>query len=159
MERDPSPGLHLAMQRSRSFRFGVLFRERPPKAAYASPTGGEVRKRIGTAVSVAISTRRANHFLNIGNEFVKPAPEKYFPSHFGKSELEFRRPASITRGGSRLSRTRGGMRWTRECCETGSALACGQAVGAWHPDAGVKFVKQFTGDGGLQARHTGATTE
>src|SRR5271154_3619864 len=33
------------------------------------------------------------------------------------------------------------MRWTRECCETGSALAGGQAVWSWHPDAGVKLVE------------------
>jgi hypothetical protein len=38
-------------------------------------------------------------------------------------------------------------------------LAGGQAVGAWHPDAGVKLAERSAGDGGLQARHTGATTE
>jgi hypothetical protein len=45
--------------------------------------------------------------------FVKPLLQKYIASDFGKSELGFARPASIRRGGSRLSRTRGGMRWTR----------------------------------------------
>jgi hypothetical protein len=45
--------------------------------------------------------------------FVKPLLQKYIASDFGKSELGFARPAPITRGGSRLSRTRGGMRWTR----------------------------------------------
>jgi hypothetical protein len=38
-----SPGSHLSMRHSRSFASASL-RERPPKAAYASPTRGEVKK-------------------------------------------------------------------------------------------------------------------
>jgi hypothetical protein len=45
--------------------------------------------------------------------FVKPLLQKYIAFHFCKSELYRFYPASIRRGGSRLSRTRGGMRWTR----------------------------------------------
>jgi hypothetical protein len=58
-----------------------------------------------------------------------------------------------------------GMRWTqvalaaRKRCPMMAQLASGQAVGAWHPDAGVKLVERSTNDGGLQARHTGATSE
>jgi len=41
IERNPSSGSHLSMQHSRSFG-SACSQERPPKAAYASPTRGEV---------------------------------------------------------------------------------------------------------------------
>ena len=47
-----------------------------------------------------------------------------------------------------------GMRWTQAALaarKRGSMMAQqanGQAVWSWHPDAGVKFVEQSTGDGG-----------
>src|SRR5258707_3969389 len=41
--RNPSPGSHLTMRRSRSFASAFFLKERPPKAAYTSPTGGEVK--------------------------------------------------------------------------------------------------------------------
>ena len=37
--------------------------------------------------------------------------------------------------------------------------AYGKDVWAWHPDAGVKFALRNAGDGGQQARSTGASTE
>jgi hypothetical protein len=43
------------------------------------------------------------------------------------------------RGGSRSSRTRGGMRWTRSLRQTSASVADGEAVWSWRPDAGVKF--------------------
>ena len=36
--------------------------------------------------------------------------------------------------------------------------ADGKDVWAWHPDAGVKFALRNAGDGGQQARSTGAST-
>jgi hypothetical protein len=35
-----------------------------------------------------------------------------------------------------------------KACSTTAQLADGKAVWSWHPDAGVKFAKQFTDDGG-----------
>ena len=51
------------------------------------------------------------------------------------------------RGGSRSSRTCGGMRWTRWRRMTSAVVADGEAVWSRHPDAGVKFAgsKTFRG--------------
>jgi len=46
------------------------------------------------------------------------------------------------RGGSRSSRTRGGMRWTRKPRLTSVVDADGEVVWSWRPDAGVKFVRR-----------------
>ena len=51
------------------------------------------------------------------------------------------------RGGSRSSRTRGGMRWTRWRRMTNAVVADGEAVWSWHPDAGVKFAGSKTSRG------------
>jgi hypothetical protein len=40
------------------------------------------------------------------------------------------------------------MRWTPRNHETSEAEADGKIVWSWHPDAGVKLVDDFTGDGG-----------
>ena len=42
---------------------------------------------------------------------------------------------------------------------TNGVDADGEAVWAWHPDAGVKSARRSAGDGGQQARSTGASTE
>ena len=48
------------------------------------------------------------------------------------------------RGGSRSSRTCGGMRWTRKWRLTSAIRADGKDVWARHPDAGVKFARSKT---------------
>src|SRR5258706_3363588 len=48
--RNPSPGSHLSMRHSRSFASAFFFEERPPKAAYASPTRGEVHRARGPTI-------------------------------------------------------------------------------------------------------------
>jgi len=68
-------------------------------------------------------------------------------SPFGKNILIFRNLQSVyippvlpgERGGSRSSRTRGGMRWTRSLRLTSASRADGKDVWSRHPDAGVKL--------------------
>jgi hypothetical protein len=114
-------------------------------------------------------TRRANHllknrsiFLDLSSPLCKnillfrSRKSPYDNPYPGPSEGTYR--AIVTDVGH-------GMRWTqaalaaRKRGPTMAQLAGGQAVGAWHPDAGVKLAERSAGDGGLQARHTGATTE
>src|SRR6266702_3938252 len=59
-----------------------------------------------------------------------PDPNQFTDSH---------RPVP-QRGGSRSSRTRGGMRWTRAALLTRARTADGEVVWFWRPDAGVKSV-------------------
>jgi hypothetical protein len=59
------------------------------------------------------------------------------------------------RGGSRSSRTRGEMRWTRRPRLTSVADADGEVVWSWRPDAGVKLRGCPRGDGGKKARSPG----
>jgi hypothetical protein len=52
------------------------------------------------------------------------------------------------------------MRWTRECqaqfARTNDALADGEAVWSWRPDAGAKLREHVSrGDGGNKARSPG----
>jgi hypothetical protein len=116
-----------------------------PAGNPSADSKARLRKHAGRhqgAVTRSATARQANHFRKSEYcfaRFVQPFLQKYSPSNFCKSELYRLVSRLDKRGGSRLSRTRGGMRWPRACCETGSALAGGQAVGAWHPDAGVKF--------------------
>ena len=56
------------------------------------------------------------------------------------------------RGVSRSSRTRGGMRWTRRSVRRALAVADGEAVWFWRPEAGVKFARRQR-----VARMTGST--
>src|SRR4030081_1277173 len=59
-------------------------------------------------------------------------------------------------GGSRSSRTRGGMRWTRKPRLTSVVDADGEVVWSWRPDAGVKSRWIYPrGDGGKKAGHRG----
>src|SRR5258707_9288878 len=53
---------------------------------------------------------------------------------------ESRRPVP-QRGVSRSSRTRGGMRWTRQRARRTRPEADGEVVSFWHPDAGVKLAE------------------
>ena len=48
-----------------------------------------------------------------------------------------------------------GMRWMRRPRMTSAAGACGKTAWSCPPDAGVKFVDDFTSDGGYNARYTG----
>ena len=54
----------------------------------------------------------------------------------------FPRVSPDERGGSRSSRTRGGMRWTRKLRLTSATDADGEDVWSRHPDAGVKFPRE-----------------
>ena len=47
----------------------------------------------------------------------------------------------------------------RDAQETKRVGTDGQVVRSWPPDAGVKLVEEFTGDGGYQARHPGEITK
>src|SRR5712692_7918528 len=82
---------------------------------------------------------------------VQPCLQKYFPSRLTQITSISLAVSSLWRGVSRSSRTRGGMRWTRErqarkaiagrdeprerfaACKTIGALADGKAVWSWHP--------------------------
>jgi len=83
--------------------------------------------------------RRANHHL-VRHLAVQPLLQK----DFGFSEMQIRlydlHPVS-QRGGSRSSRTRGGMRWTRMALLTRALEAYGEVVWSWHRGAGVKSVE------------------
>jgi len=61
------------------------------------------------------------------------------------------------RGGSRSSRTRVEMRWTRKSRLTSVADADGEVVWSWRPGAGAKFrgSQAFADDGGNKAGHRG----
>jgi hypothetical protein len=72
----------------------------------------------------------------------------------GKSVVSLR-ASHPRRGGSRSSRTRGGMRWTRRLRLTSAADADGEVVWSWRPDAGVKLVERSASDGGKTAGHRG----
>jgi len=52
-----------------------------------------------------------------------------------------------------------GMQWTRPCARRAQIVADGQVAWSRSPDAGVKPVDDFTGDGGYQARHTGESAK
>ena len=84
-----------------------------------------------------------------------PAPaRKIFFFRFSE-KCGFLSPSCLAkRGGSRSSRTSGGMRWTRAARQTSALLADGEAVWFWRPEAGVKFA-------GRQrvARMTGSTKQ
>jgi hypothetical protein len=71
----------------------------------------------------------------------------------------FRRPALTTRAYRDRHDTWRGMRWTRLGRKACGMSAYGQAVWSCPLDAGVKFVDDFTGDGGYQARYTGESAE
>jgi hypothetical protein len=62
----------------------------------------------------------------------------------GKSALPTR-PSHPMRGGSRSSRTCGGMRWTLMSRLTSVADADGEVVWSWRPDAGAKFCESHCG--------------
>ena len=47
------------------------------------------------------------------------------------------------------------MRWMCRPRMTSAAGACGKTAWSCPPDAGVKFVDDFTSDGGYNARYTG----
>ena len=67
---------------------------------------------------------------------------KNIPLHMsGKSPLQARPVSPDERGGSRSSRTRGGMRWTSGLRTTSAGGADGEAVWSWRPDAGVKLAR------------------
>ena len=98
-----------------------------------------------------------------------------FPS--GKSPLRTCPVPSHWRGGSRSSRTRGGMRWTRRRSKTSGAdppslklrrdryqarraafvetAADGEVVWSRCPDAGIKLAAKAASDGGKKARSPG----
>jgi hypothetical protein len=69
---------------------------------------------------------------------VRPFPKKYSASAVGQISGLVWRVSPDERGGSRSSRTRGGMRWTRKLRLTSVADADGEVVWSWRPDAGVK---------------------
>src|SRR5439155_10917299 len=95
--------------------------------------------------------RRANHF--VFSEMACPAPfAKIFPFSPDPNQMHIQAVLSRQRGVSRSSRTRGGMRWTRERqamsgdagrvdktreltngTRTNGANADGKAVWFWHP--------------------------
>jgi hypothetical protein len=56
----------------------------------------------------------------------------------------FRNICLAKRGGSRSSRTWGGVRWTRAARLTSALFADGEAVWFWRPEAGVKVRKTPT---------------
>ena len=61
------------------------------------------------------------------------------------------------RGGSRSSRTCGGMRWTRSARKTNARDAYGEVVWSWRRGAGVKFLRSelLGSNGGKRAVHRG----
>ena len=82
---------------------------------------------------------------------VQSLPQKQFPSRSPQISTKIRAVSSLTRGVSRSSRTRDGMRWTRQrrarevCSQGGSSVsestarktngadAYGKTVWSWHP--------------------------
>src|SRR6202011_3831665 len=88
---------------------------------------------------------------------VKPRNQKYSAYHVGQISALAPRVSPDERGGSRSSRTRGGMRWTRRRRMTNAVVADGEAVWSWRPDAGVKFSRKklLGGDGAKKARSPG----
>ena len=88
---------------------------------------------------------------------VQPFAQKYFASSRRANQKYNSARLTRMRGGSRSSRTCGGMRWTRRLRLTSVADADGEVVWFWRPDAGVKFVRStlLTGDGGKKAGHRG----
>jgi hypothetical protein len=107
---------------------------------------------------VAKSCARKNEFRELIQSGLgcQSATRKYFS--FRKSEIVYscRCPASA-RGAYASSRTWGGMRWTLWRRKTSGAIADGEIVWSWRPDAGAKFSrKRFReSDGGKRARSPG----
>ena len=56
--------------------------------------------------------------------------------------------ALMKRGVRVVTNVERGMRWTRSGRQTSGVRADGQVVWSWSPDAGIKPVDEFTGDGG-----------
>jgi hypothetical protein len=72
---------------------------------------------------------------------VQPSFKKYFASPFGRNSFIDSPIPSLRRGGSRSSRTRGGMRWTRAVSKDVRCDADGEVVWFWHLDADAKFLR------------------
>src|SRR5258708_2691806 len=72
---------------------------------------------------------------------VQPLLQKYFCFGLRQISSLSRTVPSRERGVSRSSRTRGGMRWTRQRARRTRPEADGEVVSFWHPDAGVKLAE------------------
>ena len=88
------------------------------------------------------TTRRANH-PKVGQSHLR----KIFCFSETANQSRSKTVSPDERGGSRSSRTCGGMRWTRWRRMTSAVVADGEAVWSWHPDAGVKFAGSKTSRG------------
>jgi len=82
----------------------------------------------------------------ITRKTVKPSAKNILLFRNNKSDYILIIP-SDERGGSRSSRTCGGMRWTRRRRMTSAVVADGESVWSWHPEAGVKFAGSKTSGG------------
>src|SRR6266853_5704472 len=81
---------------------GLIPRRTQPDVRILPPSSGSPASPSQTA-------RRANHQIS-----VQPRSEKYFASPFGRNSFMDSNRPTPQRGVSRSSRTRGGMRWTRQ---------------------------------------------
>ena len=96
------------------------------------------------------TTRQANH------PKVCPAlPRKIFRLTRRANQRHYFARLTQTRGGSRSSRTCGGMRWTRSARKTNVHEAYGEVVWSWRRGAGVKLVAFSASDGDNKARSPG----
>ena len=68
---------------------------------------------------------------------------KFFLTNLKISSIDLLVP-SHQRGDTRSPRSRGGMRWTRRSVRRALAVADGEAVWFWRPEAGVKFARTPT---------------
>ena len=105
---------------------------------------------------VVLSLRQSNPT----GKSAKPCPalpRKIFRLTCRANQRHYFARLTQSRGGSRSSRTCGGMRWTRNARETNAHDAYGEVVWSWRRGAGAKFLRnKFLGnDGGKRAVHRG----
>src|ERR1700753_1297391 len=75
-------------------------------------------------------------FLRLAVQF---SCQKDFASRFARSSSRDETIPSQTRGVSRSSRTRDGVRWLRQRARRSAPAADGEVVWSWHLDADVKL--------------------